>query len=257
MSDVLSARSGSIVTVTLSNPGKLNALDVGMWQKLATCFTTLAADDSVRCIVLQGEDGQFAAGADIAEFSSIRSTLEQGIRYHTVAIGEALAAVANCPHPTIAAIAGVCIGGGLEIAAACDLRLAAPDARFGIPINQLGFALAPGEMPGLLQLVGRAVALELLLEGRVLDAEEALRKGLLTRIEADVAVAAQRCAVRIAAGAPLAARMNKLLVNRLSPVAPPLRPDEFAAAFALLGSADYREGVQAFLAKRPPVFTGS
>lgn len=257
MSDILLEQNGHVATVTLSNPGKLNAVDVSMWHKLARCFSSLSTVPDLRCIVIRGEDGNFAAGADIEEFSQVRNTLEQGILYHTVAIGEALAAISGCRHPTIAAIEGVCVGGGLEIACACDLRIASPAARFGIPINRLGFALAPGEIPGLLQLVGRAVALEMLLEGRVFGAEEAFQKGLLTRIAEDVPAAVRAIAHRIAGGAPLAARMNKLLINRLSPAPAPLSEPELAAAFALLTSADYREGVQAFLTKRVPVFTGS
>lgn len=256
MSAILQERHGSIASVTLSNPGKLNALDHNMWTQLASCFDALSADASVRCVIVRGADGNFAAGADIAEFPAIRNTLEQGILYHTVAIGEALAAIGNCRHPTVAAIEGVCVGGGLEVACACDLRIAAADARFGIPINRLGFALAPGEMAGLLQLVGRAVALEILLEGRVFDAAEALQKGLISRIATDAPAAALECAGRIARGAPLAAQTNKRLVNRLTASAAPLEGAEHEAAFALLGSADYREGVQAFLEKRPPVFIG-
>lgn len=249
-------RDGVVATVTLSNPGRLNALTVAMWHQLAQCLTTLSADDTLRCVIITGADGQFAAGADITEFDRVRSTVAQGLDYHIVAIGQALAAITHCRHPVIAAIEGVCIGGGLEIACACDLRLAASDAQFGIPINQLGFALAPDEMTGLLQLVGRAVTLELLLEGRVFAAPEALQKGLLTRITDDVPAAARQLANRIARGAPLAARMTKQLVNRLTPTPLPLTLAEQTAAFALLESADYGEGVAAFLAKRHPVFTG-
>lgn len=256
MSDILLVQTGAIAWVTLSNPGKLNALDVNMWRQLASVFETLSADASVRCVIMCGENGQFAAGADIEEFSSVRATPEQGTVYHTVAVGGALAAISGCRHPTIAAIEGVCIGGGLEIASACDLRIASPDARFGIPINTLGFALAPDEMNGLLQLVGRAVTLEMLLEGRVFDAAEALQKGLLTRIANDVPAAAQEAALRIARGAPLAAQMTKSLVDRLAPRPAPLTAAERSAAFALLDSADYREGVQAFLTKRQPAFNG-
>jgi enoyl-CoA hydratase len=256
MAAILQQRSEAIVTLTLTNPGKRNALDVRMWQELATQFTTLSADASVRCIIVCGAEGNFAGGADIAEFPSVRASAAQGMAYHAGPIGAALAAIAACVHPTLAAIEGVCVGGGLEIACACDLRIGAADARFGIPINRLGFALAPAEMPGLLQLVGRAVALELLLEGRVFGAAEALQKGLLTRIEDDVPAAALVAARRIAAGAPLAARTNKWLINRLCSIPTNLTPEEAAAAFAPLDSADYQEGLAAFLAHRTPIFHG-
>ncbi|WP_151447435.1 enoyl-CoA hydratase/isomerase family protein [Lacisediminimonas profundi] len=245
-----------IATVTLSNPGKLNALDVKAWQGLARIFSELSADDDLRCIILRGEGGNFAAGADIEEFPDVRFTTEQGIQYHTVTIANALHAVLHCPHPTIAAIEGVCVGGGMELASVCDLRIAHSASRFGIPINRLGFPLAPGEMVGLLQLVGRAVTLEILLEGRVFGAAEAMQKGLLNRIVEDVPDEAWRSAQRIAQGAPLAARMNKQQVRRLSPVAAPLTDTELRAAFAYFESDDHKEGIRTFLAKTKPVFTG-
>ncbi len=240
----------------LSNPGKLNALDVAMWRDLASTFEDLSRDTSLRCVVIQGEDGNFAAGANIAEFAEVRSNAQQGIAYHTELVGHALEAITSCIHPTVAAIEGVCVGGGLEIACACDLRIAAPSARFGIPIKRLGFALAPSEMQGLVQLVGIATALEILLEGRVFHAEEAKAKGLLHRISENALEQAKISAARIAEGAPLAARMNKKLARRLAPVPPALTAEEFAEAYAMLDSEDYREGVASFLANRKPVFTG-
>lgn len=248
--------SDSIARVRLSNPGKLNALNEAMWRELPQVFTALDGDTSLRCVLVQGADGNFAAGADIEEFASLRANAAQGMRYHVELVAGALDAIAECRHPTVAAIEGACVGGGLEIACACDLRIAAPDARFGIPINRLGFPLAPHELRYLLALAGRAVALELLLEGRVFDAEEAKQKGLLHRIDEDVHGEARATARRIAAGAPLAARANKALVRRLTVAAPTLTSQELQAAFACLDSDDYREGVQAFLAKRTPRFTG-
>lgn len=256
MSEIRIEKSAAVATVILSNPGKLNAIDVAMWQELARVFNALALDEKLRCIIVRGDGDNFAAGADIEEFATVRSTIEQGIKYHTETIAHALDAIAHCPHPTIAAIEGVCVGGGLEIACACDLRIATPSARFGIPINRLGFSLAPAELQGLLQLVGKAAALEILLEGRVFDAAEAKDKGLLNRIVADVHAEAQASARRIAKGAPLAARMNKQLARRLSPAPETLSERELNAAFAFLTSQDYREGVQSFLAKREPVFLG-
>jgi enoyl-CoA hydratase/carnithine racemase len=256
MSDVRIERNGHIAGVTLSNPGKLNALDVAMWRKLAQAFIELSADESLRCVIVRGDGGNFAAGADIEEFANVRSTMEQGMRYHEETVGNALLAVSQCRHPTVAAIEGTCVGGGLEIASACDIRIAAPSARFGIPINRLGFPLAPGELQHFLALVGKAAALEILLEGRVFDAAEAKDKGLIQRIAEDVHDEARRTAERIAQGAPLAARMNKKLVQRLAPPIDPLTNEELREAFACLASQDYREGVQSFLDKRPPVFSG-
>jgi enoyl-CoA hydratase len=256
MSTVHIQHEGAVATVTLSHPGKLNAINVAMWERLRADFTTLSRNEDLRCVIVRGSGGNFAAGADIEEFAKVRSTVEQALHYHNDVIAPALQAIADCLHPTVAAIEGVCVGGGLEIACACDLRIAAPTARFGIPINRLGFPLAPGELQGLLQLVGRARTLEILLEGRVFDAAEAKDKGLLHRIEADVQQAARTCADNIAKGAPLAARANKQLVRRLAPVVEPLSEQEMRAAFSALESQDYRDGVHSFLHKRKPVFQG-
>lgn len=257
MGAVTCAIRDSIASVTLSNPGKLNAIDVAMWQQLRQLFTDLAADDSLRCVILRGADGNFAAGADIEEFATVRHDLASGMHYHNHTIALALQAISDCQHPVLAAIDGVCVGGGLEIACAADLRIAAPSARFGIPINRLGFPLAPGEMQALLALVGKAVALEILLEGRVFDAAEARDKGLLQRLADDVHAEAQQAAQRIARGAPLAARMNKQLARRLQAQVAPLSAKEMRAAFAALDSQDYREGVSSFLNKTSPRFSAT
>lgn len=256
MSEIRVEKDDFIATVTLSNPGKLNAINVAMWQALAETFRSLSLDEDLRCVVIRGDSGNFAAGADIEEFSTLRSTMAQGIRYHIETIFPALEAIAHCLHPTIAAIEGVCVGGGLEIACACDMRIASVSSTFGIPINRLGFSMAPHELDYLLQLVGKATALEILLEGRVFDAAEAKEKRLLNRIVNDVPIEVRKTADRIVSGAPLAARINKQLIRRLAVKAEPLTEQEIHTAFGFLASQDYREGVQTFLAKRKPVFLG-
>lgn len=256
MSEIRIEKDDVIATVTLSNPGKLNALNVAMWEALAQAFGALSQDESLRCVIVRGDERNFAAGADIEEFARVRGTMAQGMRYHTETVGNALRAISHCLHPTVAAIEGVCVGGGLEIACACDMRIAAPSSRFGIPINRLGFPLAPGELEHLLQLVGKAAALEILLEGRVFDAAEAKGKGLISRIVDDVPVEARKTAQRIAQGAPLAARLNKKMARRLMPRVEPLSEQELLDAFSFFASQDYREGVQTFLSKTKPVFSG-
>ncbi|MBV6271305.1 enoyl-CoA hydratase/isomerase family protein [Alcaligenaceae bacterium CGII-47] len=252
------AHEGAIATVTLDHPGRLNALTVQMWRELAQVFSMLSADTSLRCVVLRGAGGNFAAGADIREFPNERADLDGVMRYHLQVIAPALEAVGRCQHPVVAWIEGVCVGGGLEIASQCDLRIAGQSARFGVPINRLGFPMAPDEVRGLLALVGRARTLEILLEGRVFDAAEALAKGLLTRVIPDDELGAEvaRTARRLIRNAPLAARLNKRIVTRLCAAPHELTQAELHSFFSYAESRDHRHGVQAFLAGEEPVFTG-
>ena len=257
MSELVCHLKGEIAFVKISNPGKLNALDVAMWTALRSEFEALSKSKQLRCVVLSGAEGNFAAGADIAEFATVRNSLGSGMHYHQNIIALALKAISTCIHPVIAAIEGVCVGGGLEIACACDIRIAAPTARFGIPISRLGFPLAPFELQGLLELIGKAATLEILLEGRIFDAHEAKDKGLIQRIAEDAPKEALATALRIARGAPLAVRMNKQLVRRCNATAEPLNAEELKAAFSFLESSDYQEGISSFMQKRPPQFTGT
>lgn len=254
---VLLQRDGRLARVTLSHPGRLNAITVGMWRELRDVFTRIAANDDVRCVIVRGEGGNFAAGADIREFPAERADAAGVQRYHREVLAPALQAVAQCPHPVVAQIEGVCVGGGLEIACQCDLRIAGESARFGVPINRLGFPMAPDEMRGLLALAGRAATLAILLEGRVFGAAEARDLGLLTRIVADADVAAQalRSAERICEGAPLAARINKRLSARLAQGGA-LTEAEYQDYFSYADSRDHKEGVRAFLAGVDPHFSG-
>jgi enoyl-CoA hydratase/carnithine racemase len=257
--DILLQRDGDdprIAVVTLFNPEKLNAIDAAMWRRLAAVFDEIAADAQLRCVIVRGEGRVFAAGGDLEEFRTARDTVERALAYHE-AVGVALAAIERCHVPTVAQILGPCVGGGLEIAAACDLRIAGSSARFGAPIAKLGFSMYPGEMMGLLRLAGPAVVREILLEGRLLDAGEAYAKGLVTRVVMDDEVDDETRATvaRIVAGAPLVARWHKQWIARLLE-GRPLTEAEKRASFAFLDSEDYREGLAAFMEKRAPMFTG-
>jgi len=254
---VLVARDGAIATVTLNNPERLNALDRAMWARLGGIMRELSADDVLRCVVVRGAgDNAFAAGADISEFAVERADSKQARQYGAI-IHDTMQAVARCRHPTVAMIKGACVGGGLEIAAMCDLRVAGQSSRFGIPVNRLGLTMAYGELMGLLALVGRAVALEILLEGRVFDAEEAFRKGLVNRVVPDEKVEEEAYALarRIAEGAPLVARWHKQFIERLT-VTAKLTDAEWDEGFACFDTEDYKEGVRAFLEKSNPNFKG-
>ncbi|MGA0032407.1 MAG: enoyl-CoA hydratase/isomerase family protein [Burkholderiales bacterium] len=256
---IVLTREGPVATVAIANPAKLNALTVAMWRELANVMKRLAADDSLRCVVLRGDGTEaFAAGADIAEFATERDNAEQGKAYHRELVFGALRAVGECRHPTVAMIHGACAGGGLELACMCDLRIAGNSARFGVPINRLGFSIAWDELSALLPLVGRAVALEILVEGRVWNAAEAMDKGLLTRLVDDDALAAETAAAvqRIAAGAPLVARWHKQFIRRLTPQPVPLTDAEIDANFDYFSTEDYRIGYDAFMNKRKPRFVG-
>jgi enoyl-CoA hydratase/carnithine racemase len=230
-----------------------------MWHAIGAAFRDLSADAGLRCVVIRGDGGQFAAGADIREFPAARADIEGTMAYHRGVIAPALTAIGACLHPVIAAIEGVCIGGGLEIASRCDLRIAAHSARFGAPINRLGFPMAPDEMRGLLELAGHAATLEILLEGRVFGADEAMARGLLTRVvpDGEFDQELRRMVARVTAGAPLAARMNKRIAARLRRSDPAtLTEAEWREFFAYASGSDHRRGVQAFLDGTDPVFTG-
>jgi enoyl-CoA hydratase len=258
MTDLIrTERDGAIATVVLNRAEKLNALTRPMWQGLGEAIRALSADDAVRCIVLRGAgEKSFSPGNDIAEFATERADKAQAIEYGRVMHATATA-LAECRHPLVAQIHGICVGGGLEIAALCDLRICGASSRFGVPIKNLGLVMAYAELAPLVRLVGSSVALEILLEGRIFDAAEAKDKGLVTRVVADdrVAAEARETAERIAEGAPLVARWHKRFARRLAdPRA--LSAEELDECFDCFDSEDFRIGYAAFLAKRKPGFVG-
>ena len=259
MSDlILVERDGPIATVILNNPERRNALNRQAWADLADCMAELSADLSLRCVIVRGAGNKaFAAGADIAEFETERSNSEQAAAYGADT-ARALDELIHCPHPTIAMIEGACTGGGLEIACCCDLRICNESARFGVPINKIGHPFAYPELAPVLQVAGRSPVLELLLEGRIVDAEWARLRGLVTRVVADGEVEdeVRKTAENIAKSAPLSVRGTKKFVNRLTLNPEPLTAAEVAESYEACDSEDYAEGVRAFLAKEKPNFKG-
>ncbi|HEY3179284.1 MAG TPA: enoyl-CoA hydratase-related protein [Casimicrobiaceae bacterium] len=251
------AREGPIATIVLNRPEKLNALTKAMWRLLGETVTALSADDSLRCVIIRGAgEKAFSPGNDIAEFATERSNKAQAIEYGETMHATARA-LAACRHPIVAQIHGICVGGGLEIAALCDLRICGESSRFGAPIKSLGLVMAYPEMAPLVKLVGSAATLEILLEGRIFDAREALEKRLVTRVvpDKDVDNEVRATAQRIADGAPLVARWHKKFVRRLADPRP-LSDTDYDECFDCFDTEDFRIGYEAFLAKRKPTFVG-
>lgn len=254
------SRAEFIATVVLNRPHKLNALTRPMWQRLGEVFHELSADRELRCIVLRGAgERAFSPGNDISEFAADRGNRQQASEYGGIMHATA-AAIKECPHPIVAQIHGICVGGGLELASLADLRICGQSSRFGIPIKNLGLVMAYPELAPLVGLIGPDRTLELLLEGRIIDAAEALAKGLVSRVVADAEVETEALltARRIADGAPLVARWHKKFVRRLRDLqlAAPLSEAELQEAFACFDTEDFRIGSAAFLAKQKPQFVG-
>ena len=250
------AEAQGIARVVISHPGKLNALDIAMWRDLRAGFDALHAQPRPpRVLIVQGEGGSFVAGGDIEEFPRFRFDPATLADFHEEIVAPALEAMLACDVPLIAQIEGACIGGGLEIAACCDLRLCGQGSRFGVPIAKLGFPMAPREIEIVARVVGETVLRELLLEARVLDAEEARLRGLVTRVLPDTEVAADawRTARRIAELSPQAMRLNKQALRRFTQ-GPVSQRAEREPHYAYAPSAEHREGLAAFNEKRPARF---
>ncbi len=248
---------GPVATVTLNNPAKMNAITLAAWAGLGEVMTAVSEDPGLRCVVIRGAGGRaFSAGADISEFPDIRADAAQAREYGKV-VADALSALTGCLHPTVAAIQGVCTGGGMEVACGCDIRIANASSRFGVPINRLGHAFAYAEMATVLTSVGRDMVLEMILEGRIMESAEAERRGLVNRVVADEDFEDEirATAERIASGAPLTNRMTKKFLNRLDDPTP-LSSTEIDEGYTLCDSDDYAEGLRAFLAKEKPLFEG-
>jgi len=253
---VLKRIDGHVATLTINRPDKLNALNIETRGRMVRELDELAKNDDVRVLVITGAgDKAFIAGADISEFEG-RSPVDQ---YRVMTDSSVFLAVDRFPKPTIAAINGFCLGGGCELAMACDIRIASEKAKLGQPEINLGLLPGGGGTQRLPRLVGMGAAFKLLYTGDFIRADEALRIGLVDEVvpAGDVAARAKELAETIAAKSPVALRLIKQAVrtSMRTPLDEGLSQEVslFALAFA---SEDMKEGVDAFLNKRKPNFTG-
>ena len=247
---VLVANDGGVCVVTIDRQDALNALNVETLTELRDRLRELAADDAARVVVLTGAgEKAFVAGADIKYMSGLGPDEAKGWG----ALGhEAVRLLEEMPKPTIAAINGFALGGGCELALGCDIRYASSKARLGQPEIDLGIVPGWGGTQRLARVCGLGVAKELILTGRMIDAEEALRIGLVNAIADPVLDHALGIAQKLAEKSPVALRVAKRLLN-LSPGALEREAEEFGDLFA---SEDAQEGLAAFAEKRPPRFVG-
>ena len=256
---IVARRDGAIGWITFDHPGRHNALSLGMWQGLLDAMRAWAEDPELRVVVLHGAgELAFVSGADISEFEQKRSSPETIAAYDAVA-QQALAALRTLGRPTIAMVRGYCMGAGVAVALACDLRIAAEDARFAVPAARLGLGYSFEGVRQLVDVVGPSFAKEIFYTARQFTAQEAAAMGLVTRVvPADGLEAHVRdYAERIAANAPLTVASIKTLVAQA--MKDESQRDEAlckAVVDRCFASKDCVEGRQAFMEKRKPRFTG-
>ncbi len=256
---MLAERADGIGWMTFNNPARRNATSLEMWQAIADILDDFAADPEVRVVVMRGAgDKAFVSGADISQFEDQRADAEAAARYNAVS-ERARVAMTGLEIPLIAQIRGFCLGGGVAIAMAADLRFAAEDSIFGIPAARLGISYGFGYLQKLVDLVGPAYAKEILLTARRFSAEEALHIGLVNRVVpvAELETTVLEVCAMIVDNSPLSIVANKATIDEASkdPDARDLARIEELARICF-DSADYAEGRRAFMEKRKPVWSG-
>ena len=245
-----------IADLVIDNLARHNAMTLGMWTQLADTLTALAPRPDVRAVLLRGAGHKaFVSGADISEFEAQRSSTD-GVAAYDAAVERAQGALSAFPRPVIAAIDGICYGGGMGLALACDLRLASPEARFRMPAARLGLGYAYRGVKRMVDLLGPTATAEVIYTARVYDADSAQRLGLVSAVHDDVLAQARALAQEIAANAPLTIAAAKSAIGAALDTSEDACAQVDAAVAACFASQDYREGRAAFSQKRHPVFSG-
>lgn len=256
---ILASMEGGIGWITFNHPERRNAMSLEMWTGLGVAAEAFERDPAVRVVVLRGAGGQaFVSGADISEFEAHRADATQKKTYDEIA-ARGHAGLAKLSKPLIAMIEGYCVGGGLAIALAADIRFATTASRFAIPAARLGLGYDYRGLAALARLVGPSVTKDILFSARFVEADEALRLGLVNavvdaaQLEEHVAAYAQR----VASNAPLTVRAVKAAVQLFEHQADAVDTSAVSAMVAhCFDSDDYKEGRRAFMEKRPPRFLG-
>jgi enoyl-CoA hydratase len=250
--------ANGVAVVTLAREQQHNVLSLASWRRLHSIFLDLALSPKLRAVVVRGAGSKaFGAGADIKEFPEVRLTPELALTYNE-AIASTLRAVAALPVPVIAMIGGLAVGGGCELAAACDVRIASSHARFGIPIGRLGVTLGYAEASTVAQLIGPAALKYLLFSGRLIPAEQALQVGLVQVVVEPAELVDETLALvqGIVASSEVTIRAAKLVVDMAGRTLTAADTELITRlAVEAYGGADLKEGVAAFEARRPPQFT--